>query len=189
MDSRNANLYHERLMDMSARKYSKTQGAFTGVDALWSQSVGYSPYAYSFHDPINFMDPTGLAGQAGPSSPTAPPRVGVAGHPVINEDDKEKVKVIEIVVIVDATDPYYPIMKADVIAEAAAWNAGAGNFLRQSDARPYGSEGTDVGIYQNGKPSQIQNYKDAFEFGGAGGGSRSSSMGPGGGGTSVTQFM
>jgi len=57
-----AGLYHERLMDMSARKYSKTQGAFTSVDELWRGQMDYSPYAYSFHDPINFMDPSGKAG-------------------------------------------------------------------------------------------------------------------------------
>ena len=57
-----AGLYHERLMDMSARKYSKTQGAFTSVDALWAGQVDYSPYAYAFHNPINFMDPSGYSG-------------------------------------------------------------------------------------------------------------------------------
>jgi len=54
-----AGLYHERLMDMSARKYSKTQGAFTSVDALWGLSIATSPYIYSHHDPINFADPSG----------------------------------------------------------------------------------------------------------------------------------
>ena len=58
----NTPLYHERLMDMSARKYSKTQGGFTSVDALWGMAVGTSPYIYSHHDPINFADPSGYAG-------------------------------------------------------------------------------------------------------------------------------
>ena len=57
-----AGLYHERLMDMSARKYSKTQGAFTSVDALWGMAIETSPYTYSHHDPVNFFDPSGYAG-------------------------------------------------------------------------------------------------------------------------------
>jgi len=137
----NANLYHERLMDMSARKYSKTQGAFTGVDALWSQSVGYSPYAYSFHDPINFMDPTGLAGggnEGGGAIAGVPykPDDGVRAGPGIPEEDKEKVRVVEVVVVVDATDPYYPIMKADALDRAAAWQSGARQFLSNQDGIP-----------------------------------------------------
>jgi len=54
-----AGLYHERLMDMSARKYSKTQGAFTSVDVLWGMAIETSPYIYSHHDPVNFFDPSG----------------------------------------------------------------------------------------------------------------------------------
>jgi len=44
--------------------------------------------------------------------------------------------VIEIVVVVDATDPYYPIMKADALDQAAGWQSGARQFLSNQDGIP-----------------------------------------------------
>jgi len=132
----NANLYHERLMDMGARKYSKTQGAFTSVDALWAGQIGHSPYAYSFHDPINFMDPTGLAGEGGPPSPGTPPPMGVAGYTVPIEKDAVKVKQIETVIIEINFDPVHEKMVLDAMDKSREWQNDAKQFLSNQDALP-----------------------------------------------------
>jgi len=139
----NANLYHERLMDMGARKYSKTQGAFTGVDALWSQSVGYSPYAYSFHDPINFMDPTGLVGGGnggggggGYYGPPEKPIDAVAGREGLPKKDKVRVKRVEDIIIEINYDPVHEKMVLDAMDKTKEWQNDVKQFLSNQDGLP-----------------------------------------------------
>ena len=43
------------------RNYDKQTGRFLSVDPLWECFRNYTPYHYSFNNPISFKDPTGFA--------------------------------------------------------------------------------------------------------------------------------
>jgi proteasome lid subunit RPN8/RPN11 len=46
---------------MGARLYEPETGRFTSVDPLFEAFKRWSPYAYSYNNPLTFRDPTGLA--------------------------------------------------------------------------------------------------------------------------------
>ena len=46
--------------DYGARYYDPSVGRFTGVDPLAEMMPGYSPYAYTFNNPMIHTDPTGM---------------------------------------------------------------------------------------------------------------------------------
>ena len=48
------------LRDHGVRKYDEDIGRFTSVDPLWNKYIGWTPYQYSFNDPIDFKDDNGL---------------------------------------------------------------------------------------------------------------------------------
>ncbi len=50
-------------MDFNARMYDAQIGRFWQVDPLSNQMRNWSPYAFSFDNPINYADPEGLSGQ------------------------------------------------------------------------------------------------------------------------------
>ncbi len=43
------------------RNYDKQTGRFLSVDPLWESFRNYTPYHYSYNNPISFKDPTGFA--------------------------------------------------------------------------------------------------------------------------------
>ena len=47
-------------MDYGARFYDPSIGRFTSVDPLASEMPGWSAYSYTFNNPINLTDPTGM---------------------------------------------------------------------------------------------------------------------------------
>lgn len=49
------------LYDFSARNYDPQTGHFPNPDALSEKFYQWSPYNYSFNNPIRFSDPTGMA--------------------------------------------------------------------------------------------------------------------------------
>ena len=54
-----------QLADHGVRKYDYGLGRFTSPDVLWEVTKGWSPYMYSFNNPIGFMDGNGyLPGDA-----------------------------------------------------------------------------------------------------------------------------
>ena len=48
-----------RMLDVNARKYVPATGRFVTPDELWKRYLHSSPYAYSLHDPVNMIDPSG----------------------------------------------------------------------------------------------------------------------------------
>ncbi len=54
---------YQSVLDAGARTYIPGLGIFAQTDPLSTQpnQVAYTPYHYTFNDPINFSDPTGLA--------------------------------------------------------------------------------------------------------------------------------
>jgi len=49
------------LYDYSARYYESAIGRFTSVDPLAEDFYNWSPYTYTFNNPLRFTDPTGMA--------------------------------------------------------------------------------------------------------------------------------
>ncbi len=49
------------LYDMNARQYDQQIGRFTGIDMLSEMFYGWSPFNYSYNNPIRFSDKTGLS--------------------------------------------------------------------------------------------------------------------------------
>ncbi|MEQ9166514.1 MAG: RHS repeat-associated core domain-containing protein, partial [Fulvivirga sp.] len=48
-------------LDFHARQYDPTIGRFTSVDPLSDFMSSYNPYHYTYNNPINFTDPTGMS--------------------------------------------------------------------------------------------------------------------------------
>ncbi len=72
------------LYDLAFRNYDPVLGRFVQVDPLADLYEGLTPYNYANNDPVYYNDPSGLAGEAGPSRPNDPweedhdyPNVGV----------------------------------------------------------------------------------------------------------------
>lgn len=55
---------------MPFRVCDRTIGRFTGVDPLADQFPGWSPYHYTYNNPIRFIDPTGMAPEEPPGEVT-----------------------------------------------------------------------------------------------------------------------
>ena len=49
------------LYDYSARYYEGALGRFTSVDPLAEKFYSWSPYVYTFNNPLRFTDPTGMS--------------------------------------------------------------------------------------------------------------------------------
>jgi len=58
-----------KLYDLEARKYDASTGQFLSVDPLWMQFLSSSSYVYCEGDPVNGIDPWGLAGESTPLKP------------------------------------------------------------------------------------------------------------------------
>lgn len=51
--------YENGLGDFGVRKYDDTRGAFTSIDPLWERCRGFSPYHYSYNNPLQYKDGNG----------------------------------------------------------------------------------------------------------------------------------
>lgn len=49
------------MYDFGARMYDQQTGRFGGIDALAEKFNSWSPYTYSYNNPLRFSDPTGLS--------------------------------------------------------------------------------------------------------------------------------
>jgi RHS repeat-associated protein len=50
-----------QLGDFGARKYSSDIGRFTSIDPMWEMYYAWTPYHYCRNNPVNYLDPSGLA--------------------------------------------------------------------------------------------------------------------------------
>ncbi len=48
------------LGDFGVRKYDDVTGRFTSIDPLWEKFRAWTPYHYSYGNPLRFVDPSGL---------------------------------------------------------------------------------------------------------------------------------
>ena len=56
------------LGDFGVRKYDDEIGRFTSIDPLWEEYLAWSPYHYSYNNPMVLKDPTGFLVDFGGSS-------------------------------------------------------------------------------------------------------------------------
>jgi len=71
-----------KLYDLEARKYDASTAQFLSVDPLWMQFLSSSSYVYCEGDPVNSIDPWGLAGDGDPKGPGSPPKPDGTTTPV-----------------------------------------------------------------------------------------------------------
>ena len=78
------------LGDFGARKYDFLSGRFTSIDPLWEQYYEWTPYQYSFNNPVSLIDFSGLAvaGQINWSSSS----IGYAFSMEAQDEKREKVQ-------------------------------------------------------------------------------------------------
>jgi len=77
------------LGDFGVRKYDDDIGRFLSVDALWEVGISWTPYHYSYNNPIGLKDETGLVPGGTPGQndtrerPQSPTDIGAGGGPQV----------------------------------------------------------------------------------------------------------
>jgi RHS repeat-associated protein len=78
------------LLAYGARHYDPVIGRFTGVDPLASKMPGWSPNTYTFNNPLQYIDPSGLA-------PALPPNdyFDTNGNYIGSDNKGDEIRIIE----------------------------------------------------------------------------------------------